>query len=270
MTLLESAQSLDKDTQTREDFLWRILLTGNTGAGKSTLLTTMPGRKLFIDYDGRKGSIEGLPTIGPEDKVIQVLASGGGTAWDQAEKLKREIWSQIRKKTFPFDSIIEDGLNAMNRICMLWCLLLDSKYGLGGAPAKQHYGPHIKQIADHINSYLAMPVHYALTSLFLVIEDEETGAIKYFPKVFGKHQKTDVPSWFNEVWLCQKKEDKDKNQIFQIHTEGFGRYDFFKSALNQLSKYWKGPQPINLEDSSPGLEGLLDKRFGKEEKGEKR
>ncbi len=267
--LLSSAQPLDNNSLTREKFLYRVLLVGHTGTGKSTVATTLKGKKLILDLDGRKESIEGLPTITPEDRVIQILEPDpkSPSAWSRLDKLGKYLWYQVRSGTFDWKILNIQGLTAINRYCMNWCLLLDPKRGLGGSAAKQHYGPHIKNLSDFFLSILSLPCHVIVESHFNIIDDEESGGSILLPKVYGQQQRTELPGWFNEVWLTEKSFDdkKGRNKYF-IHTSGHDRYDFFKSALNQLGRFWKDPVEIDLNQDPCGMELMLDYRFGKEKK----
>ncbi|KKK49670.1 hypothetical protein LCGC14_3132750, partial [marine sediment metagenome] len=225
---------------------------------------TLPGKKLLIDYDNRAQALAGEPDV----KILRCWATDPKSPepWRRAETIRRELAAAVRVGELPYTVVIEDGLSSMNRICMYWSLLLDSKRGLGGSPAKQHYGPHIKNLADHILTMLALPVHYVLTGHFNVTEDESTGETHMFPKVYGKQQKTEIPTWFDECYLSYKRQnDKTHEDEYYWHTSGFGRYDFMKSSLNKRGDFWKNPVRIDLNKPPVGFEKLLDLRFGKKE-----
>ena len=250
----------------RESYLLKTLICSESGGGKTTgAALTLPKPVLLLDYDNRAQSVVGFEGI----DVIPCFEADSRSpkAWDRAENIRKEIWVAVRGGTFKYASVLEDGLSSLNRICMNWALLLDPKRGLGGSPAKQHYGLHIKNLADHILSMIALPVHYCLTGHFNLTEDEETGAHKYLPKIYGKQARTDVPTWFDECYLAYHKTDeKEHRERYYWHTAGFGRYEFFKSTLNQLGKFWKNPVEVDLEESPAGFEKLLELRFGEEGK----
>lgn len=264
MTILEKAKPMQG--MKRGDFRWKVLLMGQTGGGKSTLAATLPGRKLFLDYDQRGESLIGLPEIEVIREPLVDPNPKSPQAWRNADALKDELWTAARTGKLEYDTIIEDGLSSMNRICMYWALLLDPKKGLGGSPAMQHYGPHIKNLTDHIISMLSLPVNYCLTGHFNLAEDEETGGVTYLPKVYGKQMRTDIPTWFNEVYYCFHETDpKSKRERYFAHTAGFGRYDFMKSALNQFGKFWENPVEIDYDKPPVGFQRLLGVRFREEE-----
>lgn len=242
-----------------ENYKIRGMLTGPSGSGKTQSASTLPGKLLFIDYDGRSETLAGLPHVSILDCYDADPKSP--KAWMKAEEIRKEIWSQVRAKTFPFDGIIEDGLTQMLRYCMNWSLLLDPKRGLGGAPAKQHYLPQMKNVGDHILSLKALPVHYLLTAHLEIIEDEEMGGLKYLPKATGK-MRTEIPGWFNECYFCHRHPD-DKGELrYYWTTKGTGRWDFLKSTLNQLGNYWEDPIEIDFRSTSlVGFHDLLEKRF---------
>lgn len=249
---------------TRDEHRFRCFMVGETGSGCTTSLVTLPGKILVIDYDRRASSLAGLPNI--EVLACHEPDPKSPKAWARAMEIRREIWSQIRNHKFPYDAVCEDGLSSMNRICMYWSLLLDPKRGLGGSPAQQHYGPHIKNLSDHIISMIALPVHYILTGHFNIVTDPE-GNSKYLPKVYGAQMRTDIPTWFDETYLSYKRPKTRKTGTEYLwHTEGFGKFEFFKSSLNQRGKYWENPFKLDLEEETAGFKKLLDLRFGKEVK----
>lgn len=240
-------------------------LGGKSGSGKTvSAALTLPGKKLLLDYDDRSESVAGYPDI----KIIKILETPGqlGQAWRTSEALVDELWAQHRAGTLEYDAIIEDGLSKMNRICMNWALLLDSKRGLGGSPAQQHYGPQMHNLASHIDKMKNLPVHYVLTLHLELFEDAEQGSHLFLPKMYGK-TRTELGSWFNECYYCYHKSDKEGKQRWYWHTAGFGRMDFFKSAMNMPSgKFWEDPIEINLNETPAGFMKLLDLRYGKEVK----
>lgn len=252
------------NTLTRENFRLRVLIVGPTGSGKSTLLTTIPGKKLFIDWDGRKESIEGLPEMAGSD-IVQLPEPDPRSpkAWDDGEKLRKELWSLVRQGKFDYDAVIEDGLSFMDAACMRWSLLLDPKHGLGGAPAQQHYSPVIKNLGDHIDSMRSLPCHYALTAhAMLATDQEEQNSLTMTLKVNSKVLKASIPPMFNEIWMMRSI-PKEKEQQYWLYTAPTGKYDFLKSGLNQIGKFWSSPIRINWDDEPKGVEELLDVRFGR-------
>jgi len=257
-------ESLEESEIDPETYKPKILALGNTGAGKSTLGATFAGKKLLIDYDGRADSLIGFPNI----KVIKVF-DGNPTspkAWTKATDIRKWLWSLARRKDqpFPYSFIMEGGLTSMGTYCMYHSLLLDPKRGLGGSPGKQHYGPWIKYMGDHIRAMHALPCGYFLEGHLNFVEDENTSEMQVFPKVFGRQFKTELPSIFNEVWLCHKDRDpKTRKATFWVDTEGSGIYNFFRSALNRRGLYWTSPVSVDLSEEPAGISKLLQLRFGK-------
>lgn len=248
----------------KESFRFKVALGGKSGSGKTTsAVLTLPGKKLLLDYDGRSESIAGYPDVEVIKEPLLEPNPKSPVAWQRAEKLIDELWASYRKGELKYDAVIEDGLTMMNRICMYWALLLDPKRGLGGSPAEQHYGPQMKNLADHILKMKALPVHYVLTFHLELFESKKEGAIMYLPKMYGK-TRTEIGSWFNECYLCfHKAGEKGEGEKYYWHTGGFGRYDFFKSALNNpVGRYWKDPLEIDLSRKTCGFKEILERRFG--------
>ena len=256
MSILSTAKpatDIDKET-----YKIKAMLAGASGSGKTQSASTLPGKLLFIDYDGRSETLAGLPNVDIVDCYDADPKSP--KAWMKAEEIRKEIWSQIRTKSFPYDGIVEDGLTQMLRYCMNWSLLLDPKRGLGGAPAKQHYLPQMKNVGDHVLSLKSLPLHYLLTVHLEIIEDEELGGLKYLPKATGK-MRTEIPSWFNECYFCLRHPDDKGKLRYYWNTSGNGRWEFLKSTINQLGKYWKDPVEIDFSKELVGFKDLLDRRF---------
>lgn len=266
-TILDSARPVDAEHIDPANYRIRALLAGETGSGKSTGALTLPGRKLIIEYDNRLASIMGSSLLTENDKVIQILERTPKTpkAWIRAEALREEIVSSIRDKTFLYDAIIEDGLTSLNRICMYWALILDGTYGLGGSPAEHHYGPQIKNLGDHLVAMSGLPVHYILTCHFDTREDRRGNFIGVFPKVYGKQQRSEVCTWFNEVYYCLSSPDpKTGRATYKWWSTHYGEYELQKSALNREGNYWESPVQVNLNEPFPGFKKLMIYRFGEE------
>lgn len=270
--LLDHAQPASSMTFDPKTYRFKGLLVGHTGAGKSTGAATAPGKKLVLEYDNRKESLMGHPEI-ENIEIIQVLEKDfrSPAAWEAAERIRRELTTLARKpETFPYDCIIEDGLSALGDFCMYWALTLDPKKGLGGSPAQQHYGPWIKNMGDHIQAMRNLPCSYILTAHFNAVEDEATGSINYFPKVYGKQFRTQVPGYFNEVYFCTKSDFQDEStrkskRSYLWYTGGTGRYNFFKSAINHREQYWTDPFLVDLDEFPYGIQKLIRLREEKQE-----
>ena len=256
-SILESARPAS-NLVLPEAYKIKGMLTGPSGTGKTQSAATLPGRLLFVDYDGRSETLAGLPNV----DILDCYDSDPKSpkAWMKAEDIKKEIWSQVRTGTFPYDGVVEDGLTQMLRYCMNWSLLLDSKRGLGGSPAKQHYMPQMKNVADHVLSLKSLPLHYLLTAHLEIIEDEEMGGLKFLPKATGK-MRTEIPGWFNECYYCNREKDKNGKLRYYWLTAGAGRWDFLKSTLNQLGKWWEDPIEIDFSKKEVGFADLLGRRF---------
>ena len=262
-SVLEGAKSAIDINE--KDYKIKGMLAGPSGTGKTQSASTLPGRLLYIDYDGRSETLAGLESV----DIIDCYDADPKSpkAWMKAEEIKKEIWSQVRKQTFPYDGIIEDGLSQMLRYCMNWSLLLDPKRGLGGTPAQQHWMPQMKNVGDHILSLKSLPLHYLLTAHLEIIEDQDMGGLKYFPKATGK-MRTEIPGWFNECYFCHRHPDDNGKLRYYWTTSGNGRWDFLKSTLNQLGKYWNDPIEINFSKEPVGFKDLLERRFHPSKKGE--
>jgi hypothetical protein len=273
-SMLARAQKSDDLKELKQKYKVRALLLGESKSGKTTSATSLPGRKLLVDFDNRAESISG-------DASTDVIKIGEinldkPTAWNESIDLRDEIWARIKDNSFSYDGIIWDGFSGMTKICMNFCLSLRTKSGqlaergFGDTPAQHHYGPYMQEMAKFIFNCIAMPVHTVFTGHYYVYEDATTNKIEYWPKLFG-NIRTEVGSWFNEVYSCYnltqtiKEGDKPvKRQKYYWQTVSDAKLGFIGSSLNQLGKYWSSPIELNPSESSWGFSKLLDTRFGKE------
>lgn len=261
MTILERALPAKKLSPSGEGFI-KCLLAGHSGSGKTQSSITLPHSEdrplLLVDFDGRAETIAGEPAV----EVLRLFDPDPSSprAWEDGEKLRKELWSLARKctkeqKPFPYSGIIEDSLSMMSRVAMNSALLLDRKRGLGGAPAQQHWIPQIHYLVKHINAMRQLPCHYILTCHMELVMDEESQKIHVLPKI-TRSLRTELPSWFNETYYCSRTEEKGK-VLYWWTTGGTGRYEFFKSSLNNKGRFWKDPIRIDFDNPPVGFQKLL-------------
>jgi len=245
----------------REGYRVNALMVGPSGSGKTQSALSHPGRKLLIDYDGRWEVAAGWPNT----EIIKLFDPDPDSprGWLQAEKLKKELWYMARRETFPYDAIIEAGLSSMLKYCMNWSLTLNPKTGLGGAPAMHHYGPQMFNVEQHVRSMKQLPCSYVLEAHVEYIEMETEADVLFLPKATGK-MRTAIPGWFNECYQCFSDKKKDGKIHYYWNTSGTGKWDFLKSTLNNLGKYWTDPIEIDFDAETTGFAKLLDLRFGAE------
>lgn len=258
-TLSATEIALDPST-----YKLKAYLAGPSGSGKTQSAITIPGRKLLIDYDNRAHTVVGTPNLEILDCYEEDPRSP--KAWRRAEDIKKQIAREINKGIFPYDAVIQDGMTMMGRISLNWALLLDPKRGLGGAPARQHYLPQMDNLAKHILTSLTWPIHVIYTGHIELIEDEDEGRSRFYPKITGK-LRTEVSNWFNETYFCYRQMDRtepDKPKLkYYWMTAGSGRMEFFKSSLNSLGRFWTDPIELDFEADGPvGFADLLERRFG--------
>lgn len=270
-SILAKAQKSDDLKALRDNYKIRALLLGESGGGKTTSATSLPGRKLLVDLDLRSDAIAGVPAT----EVIRIVESDPDkpTAWNEAIQLRDEIWAAIKSNSFAYDGVIWEGFSSMTKLCMNFCLSLRTKTGqlaergFGDTPAQHHYGPYMAEMSKFIFSCLSMPVHTIFSGHYYVYEDATTNKVEYWPKLYG-NIRTEVGSWFNEVYSCYNltqtiKEGTEvkKKQKYYWQTASDAKFGFLKSSLNQLGKYWQSPIELNPSESSWGFQKLLDLRF---------
>jgi len=244
-----------------EEYKIKAYLAGPSGSGKTQSAITLPGKKLLIDFDNRSETVAGTPNL----EILQCHEPDPRSpkAWTKAEKIRKQIVSEVSKGIFPYDGIIPDGLTMMGRISLNWALLLDPKRGLGGAPAQQHYLPQMDNLAKFVLSTLALPIHVVYTGHIEVMDDKDTGQTRFYPKITGK-LRTELANWFNETYFCYRNFDEEKKKTrYHWKTAGTGKMEFFKSSLNSLGRYWTDPIEIDFDKKPVGFGDLLARRFGR-------
>ena len=245
-------------------FFYRCLLGGPSGSGKTQSAITLPKSKekplLLIDFDGRWETVRDEIEEGTV-KLLELFDEDPDSpkGWNRAEDLRKELSARARKPDFPFSGIIEDSLSMMSRVAMNSALKTDKKRGLGGAPAKQHYIPQIAFLVKHINVMRTLPCHYILTCHFDIEKDEDDGKLKIQPKV-TRSLRSEIPTWFNEVYRCYRNPGKEGKMLYFWETAGTGKYEFFKSTLNNKQRYWIDPIEIDFSKSPIGFEDLIQRR----------
>jgi GTPase SAR1 family protein len=237
--IVVKAETMSLDPSTHK---WKAFLAGPSGSGKTTAINTLPGKKLLVDFDNRAGTVAGLPDI--DVYPIHEADPKSPQAWNKAVRLKDVIISEVRQGIFPYDGVFFDGLTMMGRISLNWALLLDSKRGLGGSPARQHYGPQMDNLAKYVLSTLALPLHIVYSGHIELFQDDATGAQKFYPKITGK-LRTEVANWFNETYYCYRANDTEGKLCYYWQTAGSGRQEFDFDS-----------------EEAQGFEGLWERRFG--------
>lgn len=256
-----SAKEMELDPS---QYHFKVLLTGPSGSGKTLGATTLPGKVLLVDFDGRAETVIG------EEKV-EVLSCHepdprSPQAWQRAEAIRRQIILEVKQGVFPYDSVVWDGLTMLGRYGLNWALTLDPKRGLGGAPAQQHYLPQMDNLAKFVLSTLALPLNILYTGHIELIEEADTGKIVYLPKITGK-LRTEVANWFSETYFCFRQLDTEEKKLrYYWLTAGSGKKEFFKSTLNKLGKFWCDPIEIDFDKKSKGFGDLFERRFGQAKK----
>jgi len=261
--LIETAKPAE---ELRSDYRIRALLIGPSKGGKTTsAVRTLPGKKLLIDTDGRAHSVAGLPDV----DVIQVKRTEEkAEAWENLLTLKDDLWQLVEDKSFTYDAIIYDGLSSMRKITMDYCMTIHGSDGkllqriAGVVPTIAHVQPHMHETTKFIFNQLALPCHIVFTGHFSVYEDKNTNRIEYWPNVLSSSMRSEIGSWFDEVYHCWGEPTKDGMKYYW-QTAPDRKLAFIGSTLNKQNKFWESPIEIDLDKSPAGFDYLMQKRFNK-------
>lgn len=257
------------------------LLVGESGTGKTQSAITLPGKTLLIDYEDKTSILRGEPDI----TILKILEKGKLTkdniensAWRRSEKLLKELWALALKNELPYDTVFYDSTSRLSRYCMDYLLALpDAK----GNPTEKDLGDtpvptvHYKAFGFIFYQFMIKAISLPNTNVIVIAHLDEienfirpkgtAKIVKYYPKTFSKIR-TEMASWFNEVYLAKKEQNG-----FFWHTEGNGRYPFLRSALNRKGANWESPLPFDLDRSPAGWElvrKVAEKREGRKDKKE--
>lgn len=200
-------------------------------------------------------------------------------AWEKTNDVLTELWTIARsKEPFPYSGIIFDDSSAANRYAMNFILSLkkmkegkvkETEKGIGGAPKwETHYVPHTMEMTRVIAGLLIpLPCHVVVCGHYDVFKNEDTNETFCEPAVYGKQLRSQMPSWFNEVYECITKYDfRTKKERYYWTTFGTGQKDFLGSTLNKQNKVWESPFEIDLSEPKAGFAKLLELSKRKEKK----
>jgi hypothetical protein len=272
---------IDKDNAaiSAPPFFIKGFLGGLTGSGKTQSALTLPGKSLerpllLIDLDNRWETARDLVEAGLV-KVVTIFDQDPESpkAWNKLERLRQELWAAVNNGTFPYSGIIEDGLSMLASYAKNSAVTLRGKdgkdnTGIGGAPSPGHWGAQVAYIEKHVNSLRNLPCHYILTGHFDIEKNEEDGKLHVMPKV-TKSLRPVIPSWFNEVYYCHRKQGTDGRVEYYWTTAGTEMYEFFKSTMNLRQQYWIDPIKVDFPKRADwwngepvGFSKLVKTRFG--------
>lgn len=268
-----------------DEYLFKVLLVGQSKSGKTLSAVTIPliDNKpiLTIALTPRtRAAIAGLPNIqlleiieneveernGPEGKRYSVVPE----AWDKINDVCVELWELARAGDFPYSGILFDDVSAANRYAMNYILSLkkrdkakkifvDTEKGVGGSPMWEiHYVPHTMEMTRILASMLlSLPCHVIVCGHYEIYDNRDTGMSMAQPAVFSKNLRSQMPSWFNEVYECYSETRKGETKYYW-RTHGTGTMGFIGSTLNKQNKLWSSPFEVNLDENPCGFVKLLE------------
>ena len=226
-------------------FYLKALLIGEAGGGKTTAAATLPGKTLFLDWDGGGEVLYGLPNV----DLIQYKHEDAFQRWLQNLAVMKEIKYQVSKGTFPYDTVVGDSLSMLYEMAMGLALNTDSQRGPGGSEVSNHYRVEKREARAVWEYFLHAPINFIATVHEAHDKDEFLNRIFYFPTVRGQDSPL-VVRRFREVYQCftRPAKDKDGKEIVEYfwRTSPEPQRPYLKSSLNTGGKYWTavvGPNP---------------------------
>ncbi len=191
-----------------------------SGWGKTTLAgsaSVVDGMAPVLAIDAEGGS-ESLRHSYPDVEFIRI------TNWEQSVEVYSDIFDQVSRSVFPYNTIIVDSMNecqkyGMNSIMKKVVKKAEEKGEERDeeVPSKREYLINLEQMRRFTRGYRDLEVHTIFTCLCASYRDEMTGKVNNQPLLTGKFQ-AEVPALIDEVWYGYKREigDGDKKKMTRI------------------------------------------------------
>ncbi len=219
----------------------RFFVLGESGAGKTTALTTFPPswKVLVLDFFGNKESLVGCENV----EIISYgdLDPKTPEAWIEMEKDRRELIRRLETGKFEWDVVAIDTLTGLMRYCMNFVLMTNPDHkGIGGQPARTHYGATSQLTGDYLLSFLAFPITIVLNAHVDLKRNELTGSVRYLPMTIGSMWRSTLASYFGEVYRAfgeASLENSEKTEFFW-QTQPDREWPMLKSVLNQNQSFF--------------------------------
>lgn len=190
-----------------------MIIWGPAGVGKTTLAATMPGKKLFIQFDPK-----GVDSISNRDdvlvadfsaqrqsivsKIVNLSTSGAKTAFF------KDIESFIDENEV--DSIIIDSLTTFGDLALYHAIDSIPAATLA-APTWDGYRKRLKIVMEFVSSFLKLCEEKDKHVCFVAHEttiDDPTNGRKLVTLLLGGSLPTEIPIRLGEVWHYACIEDK--------------------------------------------------------------
>jgi hypothetical protein len=260
----------------------RSLLVGESKTGKTTSTLTLPGKKFYIALTTRTRPVV-QHRLGPsgdcilyeifeeepkakESKYGDRIYKVNAKAFDKLWALVSELWVVARQckasgEAFPYSGVILDDLSALDVITMNHILGMrkhdgtEVETGPGGVQAEIHYQPHNRCIRMLVYSFLLqLPCHIVVLGHTRVYEDKQK-IVERLPKIMGS-VRTEIASWFDEVYECANRTVKDDVHFFwRYQNKNYTK--FLGSTINTNNSLWTGDFQVDLSEKPSGFEKII-------------
>lgn len=224
---------------------FKLLLMSDPGIGKTVFGTSLPGKTLVLDFDGK---IDSAALFWRKHNPAQVecieveqLATGlEGTSIQQLDKIMRDrLIPEQRSGKMSFDTLVVDSITTFSSACLAHIVRTNGGIkrnitAQGMQPGLQDYGILKREFERVITGLLGLPCNVIMLAHIATEKDEFTGQILRHSMMDGSFAKT-LPIYFKEVWRAFVKDGKRFAQ-----TQSDGSYNC-RSQIPGL------PSPVPLE-----------------------
>ena len=234
-------------SQVRTEGNFKLLLLSDPGIGKTVFGTSLPGKTLVLDFDGkidsaalfwRKYNPERLELI----EVEQLAAGLELTPIQQLEKIMRDrLIPEQRTGKMSFDTLLVDSITTFSAACLAHIVRTNpgikrTASAQGTQPGLQDYGILKREFQRVIPGLLGLPCNVIMLAHIATEKDEMTGQILRHSNMDGSFAK-ELPIYFKEVWRAFVKDG-----VRYAQTQSDGQYNC-RSQIPGL------PNPVRLDYS---------------------
>lgn len=231
------------DIKTEGNF--KLLLMADAGVGKTVFATSLPGKTLVLDFDGKidsaalywkKNNPEQVANISVEQFEVGLEMN----PIQRMEKvIREELIPQQKSGKMSFDTLVLDSITTFSAATLAH--IVKTNPGIkrtvsaqGMQPGLQDYGILSREFQRLIHGLVGLPCNVIMLAHIATEKDEATGQIFRHTMMDGSFAKK-LPIYFKEVWRAFVKDGKRYAQ-----TQSDGQYNC-RSQIPGL------PNPVPLD-----------------------
>lgn len=227
-----------------------MLLWGLSGCGKTVLLSTLPGKKLWLQFDS-----DGTASIGDrQDIIVADFAKAENSIVD--DFMERGIYEQQFNSFFAkypeVESVVFDSVTAFGNKALTHGIVSGKADGKGwkaslAVPGMQGYGIRNRYVLGAVNMMLRLTAkhkkHFAIVCHEDVPVKDDKGTPISITMLLGGSLPQEVSLQISEVWHMKDVGDKNNRNV---RVRAFGVYSPMRSRIFNIGDHglinWKYDQ----------------------------